>query len=155
MQLTTYTDYCLRVLIYLGVNPDRRVTISEIAAAYGISQNHLMKVVNRLAQGGYIDSRRGKKGGLKLALPATEIGLGGLIRESEPDFALVECMQDNNACQITPACHLQRLLRQALNAFHRELDRYTLNDILGTGRQLEQLLARRSGPPDRAAGNRQ
>ncbi len=144
MQLTTYTDYCLRVLIYLGLNPDRRATIGEIAAAYGISQNHLMKVVHRLTRGGYIDSRRGKNGGLKLARPAAEIGIGRLIRDSEPDFALVECMNAGNACLITPACTLQSMLRQAVNAFHGELDRYTLQDILGSENKLKRLLARQA-----------
>jgi len=130
MRLTQYTDFSLRVLIYLGLNDERRCTIREISAAYGISRNHLMKVVQQLAAEGFIDSVRGVGGGLTLARPAAELSIGRIVRAMEPDLGLVECMRPGNQCVITPACALTGMLVEARKAFLEVLDGYRLSDIL-------------------------
>ncbi len=130
MRLTQYTDYSLRVLIYLGLRPDRRCTIREISEAYGISRNHLMKVVQQLVAEGYVESTRGVGGGLMLAHAPGRIVVGDVVRAMEPDMGLVECMRANDECVITGACRLQGMLSEARDAFLVVLDRYTLADIL-------------------------
>lgn len=141
MQLTTYTDYALRVLIYLAVNDDRLVTIADITKAYGISKNHLMKIVHHLAQGGWITTTRGRRGGLRLARPPQTIALGTVVRETEPRFHLVECFDPaTNRCPITPACGLANVLHTAQAAFLAVLDDYTLADIVTQKQALAQLL---------------
>lgn len=134
MRLTQYTDFSLRVLIYLGVNREARSTIRSISEAYGISQNHLMKVVQQLAAAGHIQSRRGKGGGIRLAREPTQISIGQVVRDMEPDFGLVECLRPENACVITTACALPGILGQAQSAFMNTLDHYTLADLLPTDR---------------------
>ncbi|PKL94791.1 MAG: Rrf2 family transcriptional regulator [Gammaproteobacteria bacterium HGW-Gammaproteobacteria-8] len=131
MRLTQYTDFSIRVLIYLGLNPERRCTIQEIADGYRISRNHLMKVVQQLAQAGYVESTRGSGGGLKLGRAVEKINLGEVIKEMEPDFGLVECFRENNQCVITPACRLPPMLSKATHAFFEVLSEYTLADLLG------------------------
>jgi Rrf2 family nitric oxide-sensitive transcriptional repressor len=126
MRLTRYTDYALRVLIYLGARPDTQCSIAEISRAYDISQNHLMKVVNDLVNAGYLASTRGRFGGIKLARPAAEINVGAVIRHTEDGFDLVDCGE----CIIAPACGLTGVLRQALAAFLHVLDGYTLADLI-------------------------
>ncbi|HVJ53705.1 MAG TPA: Rrf2 family transcriptional regulator [Aliidongia sp.] len=132
MRLTLHTDYALRTLIYLGLRPDRRVSIREIAEAYGISENHLVKLVHKLGQGGMIETIRGKGGGLRLGRPAAEIGIGDVVRFTEEDLALVDCFQADGRrhCAITDACRLQLLLHDALDAFMAVLDTRTLADLL-------------------------
>jgi Rrf2 family transcriptional regulator, nitric oxide-sensitive transcriptional repressor len=130
MRLTQYTDFSLRVLIYLGLRPERRCTIREISEAYGISRNHLMKVVQQLAAEGYIQSTRGVGGGLTLAHEPDRMGVGEVIRAMEPDLGLVECMRPKNECVITGACRLTGMLGEARDAFLSVLDQYTLADIL-------------------------
>lgn len=130
MRLTQYTDFSIRVLIYLGVNPDRRCTIQEIAESYRISRNHLMKVVQKLAAEGYVNAVRGSGGGLSLPRPASEINLGEVVRRMEPDFGMVECMRPENECVITPACVLPRMLAEATKAYLDVVSRYTLADLL-------------------------
>ncbi len=133
MQLTIYTDYSLRVLIYLGVHCEKRVTISEIAKAYNISRNHLVKVVHQLSHNGWITTIRGKNGGMHLAFPPEQINIGTIIRQTEPHMNLLECFdKDNNNCSISPACSLKRVLYQARRAFMEVLDQQTLADILGS-----------------------
>lgn len=131
MRLTSFTDYTLRVLIYLGAQrgEGRLATIGDIAAAYGISENHLMKVVHHLARQGYIETTRGKGGGMRLARPPREISVGGVIRGAEEDFALVECFQGGN-CSIHGACTLRKVLAQAMDAFLKVLDAQTLENLL-------------------------
>jgi Rrf2 family nitric oxide-sensitive transcriptional repressor len=126
MQLTTFSDYALRVLIYTHGAGERLVTIEEMASAYRISRAHLMKVVNTLTRSGYLTAVRGRSGGLKLARPASEIRLGDVVRATEPDFALVECFSTGNECVIAGPCRLPRILNEALAAFLATLDNYTL-----------------------------
>lgn len=125
MRLTRYTDYALRVLIYLSARPERLCSIAEISRAYGISQNHLMKVVHELGKAGYVASVRGRAGGIRLAKPAKEIGVGEVIRSTEDGFELVDC----GNCIIAPACGMTGVLKEAMRAFLGVLDRYTLADL--------------------------
>lgn len=131
MRLTRYTDYAMRVLLYLAARPDRLCSISEIAGAYGISQNHLMKVVSDLVGAGYLDSVRGRSGGVRLARLPSEINIGAVVRHTEDGFDLVDC----GSCVIAPACGLTGALAQALSAFMKVLDGYTLENL--TSRRLD------------------
>jgi Rrf2 family nitric oxide-sensitive transcriptional repressor len=130
MQLTKYTDYALRVLISLGNR--ERTTIGEIAAAHGISENHLMKIVHGLAKLGYVETLRGRGGGLKLARAPHEIGVGDVVRATEETLNVVECLADGYAgdCRLNPACTLKPVLREARDAFLNTLDGYTLQDLM-------------------------
>ncbi|MDZ7809590.1 MAG: Rrf2 family transcriptional regulator [Arhodomonas sp.] len=130
MHLTRYTDHALRVLIYLALTRDRRVTIDAIAGHYGISRNHVAKVVRELGQLGYIRTIPGKNGGVHLALPPKAINLGTLIRQTEKNRELVECFGNSNRCRITPACVLADGLSRALDTFLDVLDRHSLVDVL-------------------------
>ncbi|MCS4534159.1 Rrf2 family transcriptional regulator [Neisseria montereyensis] len=129
MYLTQHTDYGLRVLIYTAINDDALVNIGTIADTYAISKSHLMKVVTALVKGGFLDSIRGKGGGLKLACPAEEINIGAVVRHLEP-MQLVECMGPNNECLITPNCRLAGILGGGIKAFLNYLDGFTLADLL-------------------------
>ena len=143
MRLTTYSDYALRVMMYLAIHSDRRCTIKEISDAYSISKNHLMKLVQDLSHLGLIESTRGRSGGLTLGKPPEEIRLGQVVRQTENDFDLVECFAAKpNQCRISPACHLQAMLAEALNSFLTTLDRYTLADLVTNKAQLHGLLER-------------
>ncbi|API61572.1 Rrf2 family transcriptional regulator [Sphingomonas histidinilytica] len=138
MKLTLFTDYSMRVLLYLGARPDRLCSIGEVAQAYGISQNHLMKVVNQLARSGDVESVRGRSGGIRLGRPPEEINIGALIRQTEDGFDLVDC----GGCVVAPACGLTGVLKEALGAFLAVLDRYTLADLLTKRRDLASLFER-------------
>lgn len=143
MRLTVYTDYALRLLMYLAVHPEPKPTIGEIARSYGVSRNHLMKVAYELGVAGYIETARGKGGGLRLARPPELIGLGAVVRQTEPDLALAPCFDPVNApCTITPACKLRGALHQAMGAFLGVLDGYTLADLVGNRAALDRLLSR-------------
>lgn len=127
MQLTFYSDYSLRVLLYLSQMPKDTATITEISDFYKISKNHLVKVVHRLAQLEFIISTRGKGGGIKLARSSDEITIGEVVRKTEPNFNLVECFnEETNRCVITNACRLRGILHQGMEAFFNVLDQYTL-----------------------------
>lgn len=130
MHITRYTDYSLRVLIYLAVQQDRLSTIQEIAESYDISRNHLMKVVHQLNRKGYIETVRGKSGGMRLHRDPRSINIGVLVRETEQDLSLVECFSSNGDCTISPVCGLKHAFADALKAFLGALDQYTLEDIL-------------------------
>ena len=130
MRLTNFSDYALRVLMYAATQGDRLITIEETAELYGISRAHLMKVANQLTRAGYLKAVRGRSGGLALAKAAKKIRLGDVLRNTEPDFALVECFTTGNQCLITPRCRLRGALNEALLAFTRTLDRYTLADLI-------------------------
>ena len=136
MRLSTFSDYSLRVLMYLGVQDDRLVTIAEIAAVHDSSKAHLMKVVHQLGLNGHIETVRGKGGGIRLARPPREIVVGSVIRQSESDFALAECFAANATCRIQGACCLPAILNEALNAMFLVLDGYTLADLLQRPRGL-------------------
>lgn len=142
MRLTTFTDYTLRVLIYLAIEPGKLATIPEMASAYGVSENHLMKVVHRLVRSGVIESVRGKGGGVRLAREPIDIRLGEVIRTSEGESPIVECFSpEANKCRITPACKLPRILDDAFESLYRSLDAYTLADFTVNGEELGILLA--------------
>lgn len=140
MRLTRYTDYCLRVLMYLGLKTEGLATIKEIAERYDISKNHLMKVTYELNRLGYIETIRGKNGGMRLRLAPEQINLGQLIRETESDLAIVECFTTNGHCNITSSCVLKQVLSEALEAFFAVLSRYTLSDLLVPRSHLGSLL---------------
>lgn len=141
MRLTTLSDYSLRVLMYLGARPERLATIQEIADAYGISENHLMKVVHRLAQHGFVETVRGRGGGLRLKGRADAIRLGAVVRAVEEDFCLVECFGADGVCRITDVCRLKGVLRLALGAFLETLDGWTLADLVAKPKKLTDALA--------------
>ncbi len=134
MQLSKFTDYALRVLIYLGSKGDERSTIEEIASRYAISKEHLRKIVHHLTSSGVVEGKRGRGGGLRLARPPEEISVGEVVRAAEENFALVECFaRDGEPCRISGACRFAWMLHEALTAFLQVLDRYTLADIISVG----------------------
>lgn len=153
MRLTVFSDYTLRVLMYLALDRTRLATIPEIAAAYGISENHLMKVVHQLARAGIIESVRGKGGGVRLARAPEEIRVGEIVRTSEGEAPIVECMSgDPQACRITSSCRLKSVLVNAFEALYDSLDEHTLADLVERPRMLKQVLIRsrygmRGNPP--------
>ncbi|WP_332455412.1 Rrf2 family transcriptional regulator [Granulibacter bethesdensis] len=126
MKFTRYTDYAIRVMIYLSVNLDHVVQIAEIARVYDISHNHLMKVVQGLVSAGLVSSVRGRSGGLRLGRPADQITVGELVRHTEDGFHLVECAN----CAVRPGCQAPSILSEATKAFLAVLDRYTLADVV-------------------------
>lgn len=139
MHITRYTDYSIRVLIYLSVQGDRLATIQEIAESYDISRNHLMKIVHQLNKKGYIETVRGKKGGMRLRRSPADINIGVLVRETEQDFNIVECFAGKNGCKIVPVCGLKNMFGEAVEAFLKVLDQYTLEDVIPPGHR-QQLL---------------
>jgi Rrf2 family nitric oxide-sensitive transcriptional repressor len=142
MRLTVYTDFSLRVLMYVALHPDRRPTIAEVAGSYGISRNHVMKVVHQLGLAGYIETSRGQSGGMRLARSPEAIVLGEVVRRTEPDMALVPCFDPVKAtCVISPACRLRGALQQARSAFLAVLDGYSLADLVENREALSELFA--------------
>jgi Rrf2 family nitric oxide-sensitive transcriptional repressor len=141
MHLTRFTDYGLRTLIYLALRPDDLASIAEISGAYRISENHMIKVVHHLGQARLIETTRGRNGGMKLARPAADIGLGDVVRATEPSLALVAC-QAGEPCAIGGVCCLQGIMDEAQKAMLAVLDRYTLADVAGPE---SQALGRRLG----------
>ncbi len=141
MRLKSYTDYCLRVLIFVAARPDQRATIAEIARSYGISENHLVKVVHFLGKAGFLENVRGRGGGLQLALAASKINVGTVVRSAEGPALPAACF-DSSApkCSIAPACRLRGVLRDAVEAFYAVLDRYTLADLVADRAQLRAIL---------------
>ena len=142
MRLTVYSDYALRLMMYLGLNADRLSTISEIAGAYRISKAHLMKITHELGQKGLVETVRGRQGGMRLGKASQTITVGEIVRACEPDFALVPCFEKNPAivCAIQPACVLKRALAAAAAAFLATLDEYTLADLVEPAVPLRGLL---------------
>ena len=136
MQLSLHADYALRVLIYLGTEPQRIVPTHDISEAYGISKHHLVRVVQTLAGSGFVTIHAGRSGGLSLAKQPRHIRLGEVVRRAEPNLKLVECFdRETNTCPIARACELKGMLTEALDAFIATLDRYTLADVVGPARQ--------------------
>ena len=142
MRLTLYTDYSLRVLLYLGAKkPDELSTIKDISDAYGVSKNHLMKVTHELGKMGYIETIRGRGGGIRLAMQPEEINIGKLVRQTEEDFYLVDCFNPESVgCVISPVCNLKGALNKALHAYITVLDEYHLSDFLTSKEKLAALL---------------
>jgi Rrf2 family nitric oxide-sensitive transcriptional repressor len=141
VRLTVYTDFSLRLLMYVAVRQDTLATIGEVADAYGIPKNHLTKVAHQLGLAGYITTVRGKGGGFRLAMEPDSIGLGEVVRRTEPDFAVVPCFEPVGApCPIVPACGLIGVLHEASIAFLAVLDRYTLADVVRRRPELRALL---------------
>lgn len=146
MRLTTYTDYALRVLIHVGLKDGELVRIADIATAFGVSRNHLTKVVHNLGVFGYLRTVQGRNGGLRLAQPADRIAVGMLVRAFEPDFRLVECFDpESSQCCIESVCVLNRELQGATDAFLERLDQVTLADLLHPRRNLQSLLGLSAG----------
>ncbi|QUD89392.1 Rrf2 family transcriptional regulator [Phenylobacterium montanum] len=135
MRLTRFTDYAVRVLLHLGAKGEAQSSIAEIAELYGISRNHLMKVVQDLGHAGFVRTVRGRGGGIRLGRPAEEINLGALVRQTEDGFQLVDCSD----CLVAGACTLPRVLNEATAAFLGVLDKYTLADLLGRRQDLRQI----------------
>lgn len=150
MRLTDYTDYSLRTLMYLGMHRDRLVTIQDIADAYAISKSHLMKVVHQLGIAGLVETIRGRSGGLRLGKEPEEINIGKVVRQTEPDFMMVECFsRDHNECVLSPSCQLQGALAQATKAYLAVLEQYTLADLLRNSASLQQFVKIDVYPKDR------
>jgi len=144
MRLTRFTDNALRCLLLLGLEPERCITVNEIAERMNMSYEHLVKIVHRLSELGYVETVRGRRGGVRLRQPAVDISLGMLVRQTEENLALVECFDpEHNTCPISSACRLASIVDDALNAFLAVLDRKTLADILEPKAALVPLLARR------------
>ncbi|MAL01769.1 MAG: Rrf2 family transcriptional regulator [Alcaligenaceae bacterium] len=140
MRLTTLTDYAMRLLMYVGQNPDRLCTIAEIASAYNISEPHLMKVTHRLSVKGWLTTVRGKNGGMKLSKAPSEINLGAVVRDTENDFHVVECLGTQSACTLGGYCALTGIMEGALQQFLQHLDQYTLADILPASEKVIMLM---------------
>jgi len=143
MQLTLFSDYALRVLIFVGTKGDEELsTITDISKHYGISKNHLIKVVHRLGMTGYLSTVQGKGGGFGLAKPPSEIRIGDVIRDTENHFNIAQCFDPSNLseCAIEPACRLKHLLNEALQAFLSITDNYTLADLIRPRASLQKLL---------------
>jgi Rrf2 family nitric oxide-sensitive transcriptional repressor len=142
LRLTVYTDYSLRLLMYLALKDGGLATIAEIAQSYGISKNHLTKVAHQLGVAGYVATVRGRNGGLRLAKPAQAIRLGEVVRHTEPDMALVPCFKPVNApCPIWRCCVLRKALEKARVAFTSVLDGYSLCDLVQPRAPLRALLS--------------
>ena len=141
MRLTSFTDYSLRVLIYLAARPERRATIAEIADAFDVSENHLTKVVHFLGRNGWLANVRGRGGGLMLAKPADAIVVGKVVRDTEGQAMPAECFaEEGGNCSITRVCRLKGVLGEAVEAFYGVLDRYTLEDLVRNRASIVKLL---------------
>lgn len=147
MQLTNYTEYALRVLLFLGaLEPGEKTNIKEISRAFSISENHLSKIVYELGKQGFIETIRGRNGGIRLAKKPEDIQIGTVVRQTEDNLSLVECFASHgNHCIITPVCGLKHVLHEALEAFLRVLDSYTLADLLANKQNLQEIFQRKRG----------
>ena len=151
MQLNSFSDYACRVLIFAAVRGDQRCTSDDIAQAFSISRHHLVKVVNRLQHLGYLETRRGRAGGFRLAQAPEQIRIGDVVRRTEATLALVECFDGTtNTCPLTRRCGLKGVLREAFDAFFSVLDRYTLADLVAQPRWAAQVVSML--PPVRSSG---
>jgi Rrf2 family nitric oxide-sensitive transcriptional repressor len=153
MRLTQFSDYSLRMLLYLGVNGERLVSVAEVARAYGISYNHLVKVAGMLGDLGLVEATRGRGGGLRLAVEPSTVRVGWLVRRTEPDMHLVECFDAaTDTCPITPACMLKSVLHEARTSFLATLDRYTLADFLESDERRGKLVQLWAAGDERKVG---
>jgi Rrf2 family nitric oxide-sensitive transcriptional repressor len=144
MRLTDYTDYALRVLLYLAVRPSGLSTIQEISDAYGVSKNHLMKIVQQLGELGWVETVRGRNGGLRLSERSRELTVGDIVRKTENDFAIVGCFSEQTegqpGCVIQPHCRLRGVFAAARDAFLAELDKHTVGELAHPANELARLL---------------
>lgn len=141
MRMTFHTDYALRMLVYVAMRPDEICTVNEVAETYGLSRNHLLKVARNLSRLGYIETMRGRSGGIRLGVAAENINIGALVRATEEDFSVVECMQQSEGgCIISPACKLKGMFSEALEAYLAVLHKYTLADAMRNRTMLGTLL---------------
>ncbi len=146
MRISTFTDYALRVLIQAALRYPEKVTIDEVAGAYGISRNHLIKIIHELGRAGFIVTQRGRTGGFTLARPADRINVADVVKFCEHGQPMAECFDvASNACVITPACRLKGMLAEALRAFHQVLAKYTIADICEKPEALRRHLGLTSG----------
>lgn len=140
MRLSTFSDYSLRVLMYLGMAPGRMATIAEIAGAYGISEAHLMKVIHNLGRAGFVETVRGKGGGVRLKHPPGGIVLGEVIRQTENDAGLAGCHLESKSCSLKGICRLTGILDEAMQSLYLVLDSYTLADLVAQPQSLAQAI---------------
>ena len=150
MRLTSFTDYTLRTLMYLGASRDRLVTINDIAELHLISKNHLMKVVHQLGVSGMVETVRGRNGGLRLKVDPALINIGAIVRQTETDFYMAECFdRASNTCVYAPGCDLTRVLGSATAAYLAVLDGVTLLDLIANGAAKKNKAGRnvKSSPP--------
>ena len=142
MQLTLFSDYSLRLLMYLGLKPKQIIPIGEISEAFGVSRHYMLKVMNELVQLGYIEAVRGRGGGVYLAKRPADVKLGKLIRRTEPEGGVLDCIDNKHAdCPIVPACRLRKVFTEAQHEFYRVLDQYTLADLIERPERLIRLLS--------------
>ena len=147
MELSRFTDYALRVLIYAASREGEKITLAELTQVYRISHHHLVKIVHFLGKEGYLHNRRGRSGGIVLGRKAEEIGVGEVIRKTETHLNLVECFdQENSFCRISPACRLRGIVAEARDAFLKVLDSYTVADLSANRKALLRLLLPQSQP---------
>ncbi len=155
MQLTLHTDYALRVLIYLAQKDGELATISQITDFYGISRNHLVKVVHHLAQEDFIHTTRGKHGGMRLARASELISIGQVVRRMEPSFDLVECFSNGSRpCTVIPICALKGVLQRAVSEFLALLDQFTVADAVVQNQTTEQIFATSQLPSTNSPKNK-
>jgi Rrf2 family nitric oxide-sensitive transcriptional repressor len=151
MQLTAFTDYALRVLIYAAARPEQRCVTTDVASSFGIARHHAVKVVNELQHLGYLETVRGRDGGFALARDAAQIRIGDVVRRTEGTMALVECFErESNTCPLARACGLQRALNEAFGAFLTVLDRYSLADLVAQPQWVARVAALRPRPRELA-----
>jgi Rrf2 family nitric oxide-sensitive transcriptional repressor len=142
VQLTSFTDYALRVLIYAAVRPDARCLTTDVAVAFGISRHHVVKVVDQLQHLGYLDTARGREGGFALATSPDRIRIGEVVRRTEGTMTLVECFdRDTDTCPLTRACGLKGVLGEAFEAFLAVLDGHSLADLIAEPRWVSRVMA--------------
>ena len=142
MRITNYTTYSLRTLMFAALHNDRLCKVQEVADAFGISKSHLVKCVHRLGQWGFLQCVRGRNGGFRLAMPATEIAIGAVVRRTEDTLYLVECFnKPTNSCPLISRCHLSKALQRATTAFFAELDSLSIADVTRNQKVLMNLLA--------------
>lgn len=149
MRLTAFTDYSLRVLMVLAADPTRLATIASIAESFGVSENHLVKVVHFLGRQGWIETVRGKGGGIRLKMPPQQVNIGRVVRDTEGAAMPAECFGDGKACALDRSCRLKGVLGEAVQAFEATLERYTLADLVQSRRTVARLVEIRSAAPPR------